>query len=484
MTPSKATARVIETSETPILPPLDVTGDNSIPALPPFREERRERVRSFIFLTLLSVLYAASASSLSARNPWYVILLSVFILLTIQVISGRARRVLTVRLKLLGHGTFALLIFTGSLVLGSTNYLILGIMQRGIWSEVWQSWLLNVGLFALAEALLFWNGIIFVYTTSVQLGISLRVFGVLFGLIPPVNMVILGIILKRCIGELRYENRRERCNRRRQWTRPCQTRYPVLLVHGVFFRDSARFNYWGRIPKDLQRMGCEIYYGEHQSAASVRDSAEELSRRIKAVLALSGAQKVNVIAHSKGGLDIRYAITHFGMGQYIASLTTVNTPHKGCSFAEYLLSVCPTWIRNKIAGTYNKVAWHAGDHEPDFLAAVTDLTATACNVWEETLPMPEGIFCQSVASFMEKGIGGGFPMALTHGFVKRFDGPNDGLVAGTAQPWGERCFVWESRGFRGVSHGDVIDLLRENIPGFDVREHYVQLVADLKNRGL
>ena len=29
-----------------------------------------------------------------------------------------------------------------------------------------------------------------------------------------------------------------------------------------------------------------------------------------------------------------------------------------------------------------------------------------------------------------------------------------------------------------------MDLNRENLPDFDVREFYVQLVADLKNRGL
>ena len=33
-------------------------------------------------------------------------------------------------------------------------------------------------------------------------------------------------------------------------------------------------------------------------------------------------------------------------------------------------------------------------------------------------------------------------------------------------------------------HGDVIDLNREDIPGFDVREFYVQLVSKLKERGL
>lgn len=36
---------------------------------------------------------------------------------------------------------------------------------------------------------------------------------------------------------------------------------------------------------------------------------------------------------------------------------------------------------------------------------------------------------------------------------------------------------------RGVSHGDMIDLNRENIPDFDVREWYSQLVQKLKQNG-
>ena len=56
----------------------------------------------------------------------------------------------------------------------------------------------------------------------------------------------------------------------------CKTRYPLLLVHGVFFRDFEHFNYWGRIPDELRRNGATIYYGEHQSADCVDDSAKEL----------------------------------------------------------------------------------------------------------------------------------------------------------------------------------------------------------------
>ena len=35
----------------------------------------------------------------------------------------------------------------------------------------------------------------------------------------------------------------------------------------------------------------------------------------------------------------------------------------------------------------------------------------------------------------------------------------------------------------GVTHADMIDLNRVDIKGFDVREFYVQMLAELKERG-
>ena len=72
---------------------------------------------------------------------------------------------------------------------------------------------------------------------------------------------------------------------------------------------------------------------------------------------------------------------------------------------------------------------------------------------------------------------------MTYPIVKHFDGLNDGLVAVDSAKWGAQFTLLEPRGHRGISNGDVVDLNRENIPGFDVREFYVSLVADLKNRG-
>ena len=132
---------------------------------------------------------------------------------------------------------------------------------------------------------------------------------------------------------------------------------------------------------------------------------------------------------------------------------------------------------------YNNIFKRLGDPSPDFLAAARDLTASACRQFENLAP-PEGVFCQSIGSVMDSPWQGSFPTNLTHRYVTKFDGPNDGLVAETSFSWGEKYTLVTTKSRRGISHTDVMDLNRENLPDFDVREFYVQLVADLKNRGL
>ena len=100
------------------------------------------------------------------------------------------------------------------------------------------------------------------------------------------------------------------------------------------------------------------------------------------------------------------------------------------------------------------------------------------------MPTPEGIFCQSIGSIMTKAVHGQFPLNFSYHLVKHFDGVNDGLVSENSFEWGEKYTLLTPPGNRGISHGDIVDLNRENIPGFDVREFYVHLVNDLKNRGL
>lgn len=387
----------------------------------------------------------------------------------------------TKRSKVCLHGTLLLYAFCASLLLSIPCQILLAVQSVpadpmiSVWSLAQCAGVLLV---------VFWVGILCVYLTSAQLGFGLRLLGLLCSLIPVANLVVLFFILKATTAECLFEMEKDRCNKQRKSEQVCATKYPILMVHGVFFRDTKFFNYWGRIPGELETNGATIFYGNHPSATSIADSAALLKDRILQILAETGAEKVNIIAHSKGGLDCRYAIAKLGIGDCVASLTTINTPHRGCLFADYLLTNIPAETKDTIAQTYNSALRKLGEKEADFLAAVNDLTDTHCKQLDSEMPTPEGIFCQSVGSVLAKAGSGKFPLNFSYQLVKHFSGENDGLVSEDAFAWGQTYTLLKPTGKRGISHGDMIDLNRENIPGFDVREFYVGLVNDLKNRGL
>ncbi len=385
------------------------------------------------------------------------------------------------RLRLCYHGAVTLKIFLRAAVASCAFHISLAFY---LIPDRWQLWVWSAVLCICAEAVVFWNGMICVYTTSVQLGFHHRWVALVCGMIPVAHLIALSSVIKVSMDEVDFETQKDLLNQSRKDRCICATKYPVLLVHGVFFRDFRYLNYWGRIPGELTKNGARLYYGDHQSAASVEDCACELAQRVRKIVEETGCGKVNIIAHSKGGLDCRYACANLGMDKYTASLTTINTPHRGCEFADYLLGKIPEKTVSSIASAYNSVLRKLGDHDPDFIAAVTDLTAGRCGELNKSMPAPEGVFCQSVSSKLNKAANGKFPLNFTYPLVRYFDGANDGLVSVDSMRWGENSIFLTVNGKRGISHGDMIDLNRENIKGFDVREFYVSLVADLKNRGL
>lgn len=394
------------------------------------------------------------------------------------------RRFPSFRLRVCAHGVSCLVVFVCSSLISLLYHIIAAFC---LIPDQWTVWAWSAVFCVLAESILFWNGIISVYCTSVQLGIRRRVVGALCGMLPIANLFALGTIIKTVDREVEFEIQKARLDESRQEEQICRTRYPLLLVHGVFFRDFKHLNYWGRIPEALEKNGAQIFYGNHQSAASVASSAQELTDRIREIVDQTGCGKVNIIAHSKGGLDCRYAVSRCAAAPYVASLTTVNTPHRGCEFADYLLGKIPRKAQQRVAAMYNGALRRLGDSQPDFMAAVYDLTAGRCDALNQAIqeaPHTAGIYCQSVGSRLNHAVSGKFPLNCTYHLVKYFDGPNDGLVSEKSFPWGERYQFLTVEGKRGISHGDMIDLNRENIPGFDVREFYVQLAADLKQRGL
>ncbi len=392
------------------------------------------------------------------------------------------RKYPTLRLKILGDGAELILAFWVTCA-ASAPFVGICIYELIGGSTDYLRYIIYAAVLILCEAAIFWNGIIRVYVTSVQLGIRYRVLGIVFGLIPIANLVMLMIIYVRVKSETIFETEKYKLNESRKEDRICATKYPVLLVHGVFFRDSRLLNYWGRIPAELEKNGAEVYYGEQQSALSIEQSSEELAKKIEEIVMRTGCGKVNIIAHSKGGLDSRYAISKLGCDKYVATLTTINTPHRGCIFAEYLLGAAPERIKNFVEKTYNKMFYALGDNSPDFMSAVKCLTNSYCEQFNKEILDSPDVMYQSYGSKAVKLRGTRFPLNFSYPVVKKFDGDNDGLVALDSAPWGEKFTPIYPPAKRGITHADMIDLNRENIKGFDVREFYVQMVSDLRERG-
>jgi triacylglycerol lipase len=410
-------------------------------------------------------------------------------LVTLLVVCGLTANLLPLlicpdcgkQMRILAHGNGCLKLFVIGTASSIPIQIFLGIVYL---SDQPLMWVISAVVCICVLALIFWNGIICVYCTSVQLGIKLRLIGILCGMIPIANLVALGRILKTTSTELEFETEKIRLDHSRQADQICKTKYPIVMVHGVFFRDSNFFNYWGRIPDALIKNGANVFYGNQPSAASIADSAQALTRRIQEICQQTGCEKVNLIAHSKGGLDCRYAIAFCDAAPYVASLTTINTPHRGCQFADYLLGTIPQAAQQKVADAYNQALRNFGEQDADFMAAVTDLTSQRCTALDSTMPLPEGILCRSIGSKLNRASGGKFPLNFTYHLVRHFDGANDGLVGAESFQWGDDFTLLSICAPSGISHGDMIDLNRRNLPDFDVREFYVQQVSDLRRQGL
>lgn len=68
-------------------------------------------------------------------------------------------------------------------------------------------------------------------------------------------------------------------------------------------------------------------------------------------------QKVNIIAHSKGGPDTQAALIHYGAHQYVGRVVTLGSPHHGSELADLAYSWYAGWLGELLgqndAGTYS-----------------------------------------------------------------------------------------------------------------------------------
>ncbi len=267
----------------------------------------------------------------------------------------------------------------------------------------------------------------------------------------------------------------------------CKTKHPIVLIHGAGFRDLRWPVYWGRIPAALEAEGAKIYYGLQDSWGSVETNAEAIAARIDEILLETGAEKVNLIAHSKVGLDARMAISTYGYGGKVASLTTIATPHRGSRTIDRLIRM-PHAVWGLAAFAVNNWIRIVGDKEPDFLRLCEGFTTESMRRFNEQNPNVAGVFYQSYCCVMAHPLSD-INLSTANFVLNRLEGPNDGLVSLKSARWGEKTHVLRSNGFRGVSHLDAIDLRRYPLSRktgdgvSDIVDVYLKMVSDLKKRG-
>ena len=108
---------------------------------------------------------------------------------------------------------------------------------------------------------------------------------------------------------------------------------PVLLIHG-YVEDAAVWKKWeDMLRKDGIQFFTATFKDSDDKCGSAEQHAIELEKRVQDIKQQSGAQKINIVGHSKGGLDARVFLDITDTKD-VANLIMIGTPNAGSPVAE------------------------------------------------------------------------------------------------------------------------------------------------------
>lgn len=209
-------------------------------------------------------------------------------------------------------------------------------------------------------------------------------------------------------------------------------RCPVVLVHGIAAhdRDVHTSKLWGRVPDALRSHGYPVFFGNTDAWGSVAGNARQVEEAIDTALAETGASQVVLVAHSKGGLDVRSALTLPGVAAKVRGVVTLSSPHKGMRFCTMLAK--SRFILPHVASHFfNAFSRLRGDRNPDSIQALRDLTKLGAQglANRELEPAQQEVLAGvPFFSFGFKSAQGRYPRNHVAAMVRHLDGENDGLV--------------------------------------------------------
>lgn len=225
----------------------------------------------------------------------------------------------------------------------------------------------------------------------------------------------------------------------------CGLRHPVVLVHGFMGFDAMgrgpfRSEYFRGVSSHLRELGAEVFAARLPPLAGVRERAERLAEQIRAL----PFERVNIVAHSMGGVDARYAISRLGLSRRVAALVTIGTPHRGTPLANVVARIIDRRTRVRAARALG-------------FEAIFDLTTASMERFNEEVPdAPDVKYVCCVAT--------------TPLFRARL---GDGLVPVDSQRWGDVLFEIDADHWSQIGWST----------RFDARALYERIVVELGQRG-
>ncbi|HUS65262.1 MAG TPA: alpha/beta fold hydrolase [Kofleriaceae bacterium] len=256
-----------------------------------------------------------------------------------------------------------------------------------------------------------------------------------------------------------------RAHRRRPLPKkgPATPRYPVVLAHGLMGFDEIavagqRHAYFRKVRDRLEASRWEVNVARVARTGSVAERARELARFIEAI----DAPRVNVVAHSMGGLDARWAIAKLGLAKKVASLTTVGTPHHGTPLADL-----GRGLSEKV-GLRQLLAALGLPFE-----ALDDLTTSRASFFNEEAPMSPDVACGCVVAVARRQSKTNPLLWPTRLYLSMSAGENDGLIPAASQRWGDVLAEIEADHLAQIGWSS----------HFNAVEFYADLLRELRGRG-
>jgi len=270
----------------------------------------------------------------------------------------------------------------------------------------------------------------------------------------------------------------------------------IALVHGILGFDDTKglagglVKYWGGLDTYLRSQGAKVTTPGSSATNSIPVRADQIKSAVTSWMASNGCSKVQLVGHSQGGLVIRYMVSNLGFSTKTATVTSVDSLHKGAPMADIVLALIPSWLQpfaNSTLGLLAKLVYRDGRPQ-DAIAMGKSLTVSYVNSFNTTTPNKAGIKYYSYANAMAWADLIQHPiMALTHpitwagGLYYGLGGANDGVVPLTSQKWGtykgQAPSYWYAT---GIDHLQATNLEWSGQGFFDVQGWYLNIAKNAK----